>query len=201
MRLQYHGQRIRVEGADGQREICLTRAQSRNALDAVMRDELHEALSAIAVDPAIRGIALVADGPDFCAGGDLFEFGSATDPAVSSQIRLARSLPLLFVQLQQRLVVGIQGAAVGAGIELAAFARVVVAAEGARFKLPELDMGLIPGCGGTVSITRRIGPARALGMMLDGGWIDAHEALAIGLVDVLVGTSELRQRTREEAFR
>ena len=197
--LHYRGSRIRVEGEAGYREIWLARPDARNAIDTEMRDELFESLNAIAGDGSISGIGLLAEGPDFCAGGDIGEFGSATDVALASNIRLLRSLPQLMLRLRDRLVVGIQGSAVGAGIELAAFARRVVAGTNARFRLPELEMGLIPGAGGTVSITRRIGPARALQMILEGGWVLAPEAHALGLVDELVDEHLLADRIRQVA--
>lgn len=199
MKAHFRGKRVRVEGNDRYREIWLTHPENRNALDVTLRDELFESLGAIAEDTEVRGIGLLSEGPDFCAGGDLEEFGTTDDPAMASHIRLSRSLPTLFHRLRGRLVVGIQGAAIGAGIELAAFARVIIASAEARFRLPELGMGLIPGAGGTVSIPRRIGAARTLQMILTGEWITAKDAKTMGLVDELSELGALRQRVREVA--
>lgn len=200
MMVHFLGRRVRIEGDAGYREIWLSRPEARNAIDTVMRDELLVSLDTIARDDSIRRIGILADGPDFCAGGDMAEFGTATDVVVASNIRLMRSLPQLMLRIRDKLIVGIQGSAVGAGIELASFARVVVAGLNSRFKLPELAMGLIPGAGGTVSITQRIGPARTLQMLLEGTWMPASEALAIGLVDELVDEQLLSKRIRQIAL-
>ena len=88
--------------------------------------------------------------------------------------------------LSERITVQIRGAAIGAGIELAAFASRVEASENAWFSLPEVSMGLIPGAGGTVSISRRIGRQLTVRMCLTGERVDATTALNWGLVDALV---------------
>jgi enoyl-CoA hydratase/carnithine racemase len=97
--------------------------------------------------------------------------------------------------------VGLHGACLGAGIELPAFAQRVVAAEDARIGLPELDLGLIPGAGGTVSIPRRAGSAVLLDLLLSGGTVDAGTALARGLVDEVVPNDRLRARLLDLARR
>jgi enoyl-CoA hydratase/carnithine racemase len=86
-------------------------------------------------------------------------------------------------RLADRLTVRVHGAAVGAGVELAAFAHRVEATDDATFCLPEVSMGLIPGAGGTFSVPRRIGRQRTLAWCLEGATIDAATALAWGLVD------------------
>ena len=140
----------------------LTRADRHNALDVAMRDQLHAALV-----EAGRGdgpILVRGDGPSFCSGGDLDEFGTFPDPVIAHVIRLQRSLASVFDVLAGRLVVAVHGACLGAGIELPAFVRHVIAAEDASIGLPEQGIGLVPGAGGTVSVTRRVGAlARPLG--------------------------------------
>jgi enoyl-CoA hydratase/carnithine racemase len=84
----------------------------------------------------------------------------------------------------------VHGACVGAGVELPAFASRVVADPGARFRLPEVAMGLVPGAGGTVSLPRRIGRQRTCRLALTGEWLDAETALRWGLVDELAERSE-----------
>src|SRR5215831_14446168 len=112
-----------------------------------MRDELYAAL-----DSTTGPIVLLGDGPSFCSGGDLDEFGTFPDPAIAHLVRLTRSVAALIAGARDRIVVGLHGMCLGAGIELPAFARHVVAAEDARLGLPELGLGLIPGAGGTVSL-------------------------------------------------
>jgi enoyl-CoA hydratase/carnithine racemase len=200
VKTHYRGERIRVDGCGTYREVWLTSPERRNALDVTMRDELFEALGAIAIDERVAVVGLLSEGPDFCAGGDLNEFGAGPDSVTALQIRLTRSLPMLFAKLGPKLVTGVQGAAVGAGIELAAFARVVLASSDARFRLPELAMGLLPGSGGTVSVSRRIGPQLTLEMILTGAWVDADVAARHGLVDSVVNGSALIDGVREVAL-
>jgi enoyl-CoA hydratase/carnithine racemase len=126
-----------------------------------------------------------AAGPDFSFGGDLHEFGSAPDPATAHVIRLTRSVGALIASHRDRVTAYVHGACYGAGCEVPAFAGRVVATADARFALPEISLGLIPGAGGTVSVTGRIGRWRTAWLALSGARIDAPTALAWGLVDEL----------------
>ena len=189
--------RVHVTTERGHTVVTLTRPGRHNALDARLRDELDAALGAL-VDT--RGPVIVrGDGPSFCSGGDLDEFASFPDPAAAHVIRLTRSLAWRFHQLERRLVVGLHGACLGAGIELAAFAARVVASDDARIGLPELGLGLVPGAGGTVSIPRRAGRNRLVRMVWDGEPIDAYRARRWGLVDEVVPPSRLPDRLHEVA--
>jgi hypothetical protein len=165
--------------------IVLSRPAVHNAFNVAMRDALAEALALAEADPQIRRIALSGAGPSFCSGGDLREFGAARDPASAHIIRLTRSIPRLMAALSSRIEATIHGATIGAGIELAAFAGRVVARPNTSIRLPELEMGLIPGSGGTVSLPRRIGRHRTAWLALTGEAIDAARALAWGLVDTV----------------
>jgi enoyl-CoA hydratase/carnithine racemase len=165
--------------------IELNRPQVRNAFDASMRERLVDVLSAARLDPTVTGVRLSGRGPVFCAGGDLTEFGSAVDPARAHLVRIDRSPARLLDELASRTVVRVHGACIGAGIELPAFAGTVLADHDTEFGLPELAMGLIPGAGGTVSLTRRVGRQRTAYLALAGRRIDARTALSWGLVDAI----------------
>ena len=175
----------------------LTRADRHNALDVAMRDQLHAAL--VEAGGGDGPILVRGDGPSFCSGGDLDEFGTFPDPVIAHVIRLQRSLASVFDALAGRLVVAVHGACLGAGIELPAFARHVIAAEDASIGLPEQGIGLVPGAGGTVSITRRVGARRVLSLLLRDGTITATEARAWGLVDEVVPADHLRAHAVEIA--
>ncbi|HYE47100.1 MAG TPA: enoyl-CoA hydratase/isomerase family protein [Caulobacter sp.] len=177
--------RVAFERGDATVVLTLAWPMRRNAFDAAMRDALVEALRAAAADPEVTAIILRGQGPDFSAGGDLDEFGSAPDLAAAHFTRLLRSPARLVRQLAPLVAVRLHGAVIGAGIEAAAAAGRVVAAPGAWFQLPEVGMGLIPGAGGTASIPRRIGRRRAAWMALLGEPLDAVTALDWGLVDAL----------------
>jgi enoyl-CoA hydratase/carnithine racemase len=189
--------RVRAETIDGARWVTLARPARHNALDRRLRDELHAELNARRHEPAMS-IVLRGEGPSFCSGGDLEEFGTFESPAAAHSLRLHRSLALLFTELAPRTVVGLHGACLGAGIELPAFAERVVAADDARIGLPEGGLGLVPGAGGTVSIPRRAGSSKLLELLFADEPIDAQTALAWGLVDEVVPSRDLERRLSEE---
>jgi enoyl-CoA hydratase/carnithine racemase len=165
--------------------ITLNRPHVRNAFSRAMRDALAEALRGAAYGAAAL-VVLRGAGPSFCAGGDLTEFGSMRDPTQAHVIRSTRSVPYWAWRCADWLRAEVHGAAVGAGIELAAYAARVAAAPDAFFLLPEVGMGLVPGSGGTVSIPRRIGPHRTAFFALSGARLDVPTARRWGLVDEVV---------------
>jgi enoyl-CoA hydratase/carnithine racemase len=144
-------------------------------------------------------IVVRGEGDSFCSGGDLGQFGTFEDPAAAHLVRLRRSLAWRFAELGPRIVAGLHGACLGAGIELPAFAARVVASDDAVLGLPEAGLGLIPGAGGTVSIPRRIGAARTLELIVTGTPVDARTARSWGLVDEVVPAGELDRRLRRLA--
>ncbi len=163
--------------------ITLSRPEKRNAFSAEMRDGLVEALRVAVCTPEIREVRLDGEGPAFCAGGDLDEFGDLPDPATAHVVRTTRSAARLIAACATRVRAEVHGACVGAGVELPAFAGRVVARAETSFWLPELDLGLIPGAGGTVSLPRRIGRQRTAWLALSRRPIDAETARRWGLVD------------------
>jgi hypothetical protein len=165
--------------------ITLNRPQRHNAFGRAVRDGLLDALEIGARDSSVTAIRLRGAGGSFCSGGDLDEFGAAADPATAHLVRLARSAGAAVHALRDRITVEVHGACVGAGTEIPAFAGRIVAQPDAWFQLPEVSMGLIPGAGGTVSVTRRIGRWRTAYLGLTGQRIDATTAHGWGLVDEL----------------
>ena len=171
---------------DGNRLILtLNRPTKRNAFSAAMRDELASALNLALADKSLEHIVLSGNGPAFCAGGDLTEFGQSQDAALAHLTRLTRSPASLMAQLKDRVQVNVHGACIGAGIELPAFAKTISAQSNSVFALPEVGFGLIPGAGGTVSIPQRIGRQNTAKLGLSGAPIDAQQALTWGLIDVI----------------
>lgn len=162
--------------------ITLTRPHRRNAYDASMRDAVLEALDVARWDPSLR-VRLMGEGPVYCAGGDLDEFGAVADVAAAHMVRVSAHPGAAIARMRDRVTVHVHGWAVGSGIELAAFAGSVLAAPGTRFRLPEVRMGLVPGAGGSVSITRRVGRHRLLWWALSGEDLDVDRAIEWGLVD------------------
>lgn len=164
-------------------EITLSSPDKHNAFSRELRDAVCEALQLAIADRSIEDVVFRGEGPSFCSGGDLDEFGSMPDPAQAHAIRTTRSPALLISQLSGRVRCEVHGACLGAGVELPAFTDHVVADENAFFALPEMALGLIPGAGGTVSLPRRIGRQRTAWLGLSGQRIDAQRALEWGLVD------------------
>ena len=165
--------------------VTLNRPHKRNAYSAELRDALCEALQLAADDPEAR-VVLSGAGACFSAGGDLDEFGEATDAGRAHASRMTRSAALLMHALRDRVEARLHGACIGAGIELPAFAGTVKARPDAFFVLPEVSMGLVPGAGGTASILTRVGRRRLCWMALTGARVDAETALSWGLVDEIV---------------
>ena len=174
---------VRLERDDARLDIVLHRPEVHNALDAAMRDALCDAFDLVAADPSIRDVHLRGDGPSLCSGGDLTEFGIATDAGAAHLLRLERSVGRRLHENASKVTAHLHGSCVGAGIEIAAFAKRVVADPDTTIRLPELGMGLIPGAGGTASIPPRIGRHRTAYLALTGAPLDAVTAAAWGLVD------------------
>ncbi|WP_239405463.1 enoyl-CoA hydratase/isomerase family protein [Frankia sp. Cj3] len=187
MRHRDSAEPVRVRRAGGQLRLTLNRPEVRNAYDTATRDALVAALRAARSDGDITEVLLDAAGPAFSSGGDLSQFGTAPDPATAHVIRVAAGAAAELVRFPGRVTAHVHGACVGAGVELPAFADHVVAARDAVFRLPEVGMGLVPGAGGTVSITRRIGPARTAWLALTGEPCDVVTAVRWGLVDDCAG--------------
>lgn len=175
---------VRIERRGDVLHVTLSRRETRNALDQAARQALAEALDVALADPSLH-VVLSGQGPSFCSGGDLDEFGTATDLAEAHEIRAVHGPAIRMAKLGERTTARVHGACVGAGVELPAFAGRVVAPAGTTFRLPEVRMGLIPGAGGTASVTRRIGRWRSAWLALSGATIDVERAIAWGLVDEL----------------
>jgi hypothetical protein len=175
--------RVELQRVGAQLAITLDRPMRHNAYDRHLRDALVEAFDLVLADPSIAEVTLRGRGASFCSGGDLAEFGSAPDPATAHLVRLDRSVGARVYQCRDRVTVHLHGACIGAGIEVPAFAGRIVAEPSTFFQLPELAMGLIPGAGGTVSLTKRIGRWRTAYLALTGQRLDVDTALEWGLVD------------------
>lgn len=179
-----NGPTVRVDRDDDRLVVTLDRPARHNAVSRRLRDDLTGALSIAVADPSIDMIELRGAGPSFCSGGDLAEFGLRPDPASAHVVRLARSPARLLHRLSNRVVAHLHGHTLGGGIEMAAFAHHVIAAPDTVMGLPEINLGLIPGAGGTVSLTRRIGRQRTAALALaTNSFNDIERALDWRLID------------------
>jgi hypothetical protein len=175
---------------DGDRlRIAFNRPQRHNAFSTDARAALLEALTVAQLDSSVDEVVLTGNGPSFCSGGDLAEFGTFRDPASAHLARTryspALALDALTARLGKACRAHVHGQVVGSGLEMAAFCGWVEAAPDSVFGLPELSLGLIPGAGGTVSVSRRIGRWRTAHLVLSGCTLEPDTALAWGLIDMV----------------
>jgi len=180
------GSPLRTTRTDAEQTIVLDRPYVRNEIDSYMRDALFEAFCQASLDPDISRISVRGAGDSFSIGGALHDFGHVDSAATAHVIRTERLPSRMLARDADRYHFHLHGACVGAGLEMAAFAGRVTAAPTTFFRLPEVSMGLIPGAGGCVSVTRRIGRQKAAWMMVTGARITARTALRWGLIDAIL---------------
>src|SRR5438093_156769 len=149
------------------------------------------ALGAADEDPEVRALVFGGRGPAFSTGGDVREFGSAPSPFIARAVRWRRDVWGRLLELRAATIAAVHGYAVGGGMEIALLCDLCVAADDERFALPETGLGMIPGVGGTQTLPRKAGAARALDLVLTGRWLDARAALAPGLVHRVVVRARL----------
>ena len=172
--------------------ITLNRPQALNAYNIKMRDELYQVLGAIKDDAEVRAAIFQGAGERaFCAGADLTEFLTAPSPLIARQVRWERDVWGLFLSLPQPLIAALHGYVLGSGIEIALCCDIRPASEDAQFGLPEPQLGIIPAAGGSQTLSRVIGGAKALEILLSGRWIKADEAQRLKLVNQVVPRKEL----------
>jgi E-phenylitaconyl-CoA hydratase len=174
---------IAIHVEDGVALVTLNRPDKRNAVNDDMRVELTAAFASFAADPSLRVAVLTGAGPAFCAGGDL-SVTAAPDP---SRPRIIEPLD----KFEKPLIAAINGVAFGGGLELALACDLRIASHNARFALPEVRLGSLPGSGGTQRLPAVVGPSLAAQMLLTGEPIDAARALAAGLVSELCAPEKL----------
>lgn len=186
-------QTIQVERAKGRATVIISRPDKLNALNAETIGELDDAFRALADDPDVGGLVITGAGEKaFVAGADIAELAKM---GPIDGIDVSRKGQEAFRRLERMgkpVVAGVNGYALGGGMELALACHLRVASEKARFGLPEVKLGIIPGYGGTVRLPRIVGRGRALEMILTGEMIDAARAHEMGLVNQVVPPGETR---------
>jgi enoyl-CoA hydratase len=166
--------------APGVVQITLNRPDARNALRTQMLREIAAELAAATVDDEVRAVVLTGAADYFAAGADIREMAPLGPVEILGHER-ARHWRAIQT-FAKPLVAAVNGYALGGGCELALCADIICAGTNARFGQPEINLGLIPGAGGTQRLTRVVGKALAMQMVLTGAPIDAQSALAAGLV-------------------
>ena len=160
--------------------VRMNRPQQLNALSGELMDAIVEALAELDGDEEIRAIVLAGGDRAFAAGADINELASGTPVTLYESSRLERWDAIRKVRTP--IVAAVSGFCLGGGCELAMLCDLIVASETAKFGQPEINLGVLPGAGGTQRLTRAVGKALAMDMILTGRMLSAREALAHGLV-------------------
>lgn len=183
---------IIYEKQDGTGYITLNRPQALNAYNIRMRDELYEVLGAVRDDPEVKVVVIKGSGEKaFCAGADLTEFLTAPPPVFARRARFDRDIWGRFLGMDKPFIAALHGYVLGSGIEIALCCDICLAADNARFGLPEPGLGIIPAAGGSQTLPRTVGRAAALEMLMSGRWLTAEEACRIKLVNRVVSCDSL----------
>lgn len=183
---------VEKEGAVG--IVTLNRPQQLNALSYGLTKELALALEALDQDGEIRAIVLTGGEKIFAAGADIKEMVDATP--FDDRLRGRLAFRDRINKISKPIVAAISGYALGAGCELAMSCDIIIASETARFGQPEVNLGTIPGSGGTQRLTRTVGKYRAMEMVLTGDFINAAEAQALGLANKVVPVEFLLEEAK-----
>jgi enoyl-CoA hydratase len=177
--------------------VTITRPRVLNALDARTLDELDRVAAELADDTTVRAVIVTGAGERaFAAGADVGELERLTPAEARSHARRGQQTFDRIERMAKPTIAAVNGFALGGGCELALACTFRIASETARFGMPEVDLGLIPGFGGTQRLPRLIGRAHALDLLLTGRQIDADEALRIGLVSRVVAAERLLPTAR-----
>jgi len=177
--------------------ITVNRPEKLNALNAATIAELHSAFRDADADEQVRALILTgAGGKAFVAGADIGELAKM-GPLTGVQVSRQGQDAFRFLEsMRKPVVAAVNGFALGGGLELALACHLRIASSKAKFGLPEVRLGIIPGYGGTVRLPRLVGRGRALELILSGEMIDAVEALRIGLVNRIAEPDQLLTETR-----
>lgn len=190
---------LRVERADGVATVTIDRPEKRNALNGQVRRELMAVLDGLEGEAQVRVVVITGAGDRaFVAGADIGEFAERTALEQRSAMEGRRVFEVV-AAFPRPVIASINGYALGGGCELALACDLRIAARSARLGQPEVNLGILPGGGGTQRLPRLVGMGRAMRLILTGELIGAEEAERIGLVDEVVDDEALRGRTRELA--
>jgi enoyl-CoA hydratase/carnithine racemase len=196
---------LRVEISDGIGRIVLDRPERMNAFTLEMIDAWAAALRDWRTDDAVKVVVVSATGSAFCSGGDIVEMGDrlAQTPVQRKDELFERvqRIALALEDLDKPVIAAVNGAATGAGMDLALMCDIRYAAASARFAETYVRIGLVPGAGGAHYLPRLVGASKALELFLTGEFIDAQEALRIGIVNKVFPDDRLAEEVEKVARR
>ena len=187
-----------VERRDAVTLIRLNRPHALNALNGELMDELTAALDATEADPGVRCVVITGSDRAFAAGADIKEMASKSYAEAFGEDFITRNWERV-TRCRKPVIAAVAGFALGGGCELAMMCDFIIAADNAKFGQPEINLGVIPGAGGTQRLTRFAGKSKAMEMVLTARMMDAAEAERCGLVSRVVPLADLIDVAMEAA--
>jgi len=177
--------------------ITINRPDKLNALNMQIFDDLNNILDEIEINTEIRGVIISGAGTKaFVAGADISEFGDLNKEQAMTMSKRGQDIFFKIERCNKPIIAAVNGFALGGGCELSMACHFRIASENAKFGQPEVNLGLIPGYGGTQRLVQLIGKGRALELLMSGNMIDANTALQFGLVNHVVKQEELLTKAR-----
>jgi 2-(1,2-epoxy-1,2-dihydrophenyl)acetyl-CoA isomerase len=190
---------------DGIAKIVLDRPDRMNAFTFEMIDAWTAALQHCRTDDAVKVVILTGTGASFCSGGDIVEMGDRLDHTPEQRknelFNRIERIPLALEDLDKPVIAAVNGVATGAGMDMALMCDIRYAAQSARFAETYIKVGLVPGAGGAHFLPRLVGVSKALELFLTGEFLDAQEALRIGIVNKVFPDATLMQEVETIARR
>ena len=190
---------LKYELKDNIAFITVNRPQSLNALNSEVMDELLAAFHAAAADEAVKAVILTGEGKAFVAGADISEMRPLSAHEGKAMMAKGHAVMNCIESVNKPVIAAVNGFALGGGCELAMACDIRIASEKAKFGQPEVNLGIIPGFGGTQRLPRLVGKGMAKYLILTGEMIGAEEALRIGLVERVVPAEELLDTAEKTA--
>ena len=177
--------------------ITINRSDKMNALNREVMHDLNEVINEVEKNPEVRAVILTGAGQKaFVAGADISEFLGLSSSEGVNLARTGQNIFFKFENCSKPIVAAVNGFALGGGCELAMACHFRIASDNAKFGQPEVNLGLIPGYGGTQRLVQLIGKGRAMELLMTGNMIDAQQALQYGLVNYVVPQEELLSKTK-----
>lgn len=193
-----HYEHILVEMIDRVGKIQLNRPAQLNALNDALMDELGHALQALDADSSVGAIVVTGNDKAFAAGADIKAMADLDFASAYAQNLITRNWEQMNA-IRKPIIAAVAGFALGGGCELAMACDTIIAADNAKFGQPEIKLGIIPGAGGTQRLTRAVGKAKAMDLVLTGRMMDAQEAERSGLVARVVPLENLQDEAMNMA--
>lgn len=193
-------QTLLIENNQGVLMVTINRPDKLNALNKAVFDELDQVMDTVYQDASIKTVIITGSGEKaFVAGADIAEFASFTKEAAIALSKRGQAVFMKIENAPKPVIAAVNGFALGGGCELAMACHFRICSSNARFGQPEINLGLIPGYGGTQRLTQLVGKAKSMELHMTGNMIDAQEAYRLGLVNQVTDTDSLMAKTLELA--